>query len=82
MSYRFMNKTMQANIYMICHKVRSFLQAVWFDGIVTCIAMSKSSVATLLVPMTMMLVSVVCLVGGVVDELSYPTTLSILQEKS
>jgi hypothetical protein len=32
--------------------------------------------------MTMMLVSVVSLVGGVVEELSYPTTLSVLQEKS
>jgi hypothetical protein len=63
-------------------KVRSFLQAVWFDGSVTCIAMSKSSVPTLLVPMTMMLVSVVSLVGGVVEELSYLTTLSVLQEKS
>jgi hypothetical protein len=63
-------------------KVRSFLQAVWFDGGVACIAPSESSVPTLSVPMTMTLVSAIFLVGGVIEELSHPTTLSVLQAKA
>jgi hypothetical protein len=61
-------------------KVWSFLQAIWFYGGVACIAQSESSVPTL--SRTMTLVSVVSLIGGVVEELSHQTTLSVLQAKA
>jgi hypothetical protein len=40
-------------------KVRSFLQAVWFDGGVACIAPSESSMPIFLVPTIMTLVSAI-----------------------